>query len=120
MKQLTLKALFVAAVATFSLNAQAAESQYDMCVADGDTIVKLAREKGVEAARAYEQKTSVRECYKELDKIEATYGDKTKAVNPSSVMTPADRAKWAKLFDSIDAKLYRGTPYLQATYYFSK
>lgn len=120
MKQLTLKALFVAAVATFSLNTQAAESSYEMCVADGDMIVKLAREKGSEAAQAYEQKTSIRECYKELNAIEAAYGDETKGLNPSSVMTPEDRSKWAKLFDSIDAKQYRGTPYLQASYYFSK
>lgn len=118
MKSLTLKALFATAVAAFSLNAAAAgKSNYDLCVADGDTIVKLALKEGVEKARAYEQKTTVLQCYQELDKIEATYGDKTKGLNPSSVMTPEDRAKWARLFDSIDAKQYRGTPYLQAAYY---
>ncbi len=47
--KLTLQALFVAAVAAFTLNVQAAESKYDQCVADGDTIVKLAREKGATA-----------------------------------------------------------------------
>ncbi|MDG4813502.1 hypothetical protein P8629_10830 [Hydrogenovibrio sp. 3SP14C1] len=120
MKQLTLKALFAAAVAVFSLNAQAAESKYDQCVADGDNIIKLANTKGSEAARAYEQKTTLVECFGELSKIEAKYGDKTVARNPSSVMTADDRAKWAKLFDSIDAKQYRGTPYLQAAYYFNK
>ncbi|KUJ74976.1 hypothetical protein AVO42_06310 [Thiomicrospira sp. XS5] len=118
--KLTLQALFVAAVAAFTLNVQAAESKYDQCVADGDTIVKLAREKGATAARAYEQKTTVGECFAELSKIEATYGEKTLGLNPSYVMTPEDRARWAKLFDSIDAKQYRGTPYLQAAYYFSK
>lgn len=120
MKHLTLNALFAVAVAAFSLNAQAAESKYDMCVADGDTIVKMAREVGANEARTYEQKTTVGECHAELKKIEATYGDKTVAVNPSSVMTPADRLKWSKLFDAIDAKQYRGTPYLQAAYYFTK
>lgn len=118
--KLTLKALFVAAVAAFSMNAQAAETKYDLCVADGDTIIKLAKEKGATVAREYEQKTTVGECFAELSKIEATYGDKTLGLNPSYVMTPEDRARWARLFDSIDAKQYRGTPYLMATYYFKR
>lgn len=120
MKQSTLKALFVASLTAIAFNAQAETSKYDMCVADGNTIVKLANEKGSTAAKAYEQKTTVLECYGELDKIEAKYGDKIIARNPSSVMTSEDRLKWAKLFDAIDAKQYRGTPYLQASYYFTK
>jgi hypothetical protein len=115
MKKLTLQALFVSAIAMFSLNVQA--DVYNDCVTDGDTIVKLALEKGSTAAQAYEQKSSVKQCYAELDKIEATYGDKTKGLNPSSVMTPADRKKWARLFDSIDAKQFRGTAYLMGAYY---
>jgi len=120
MKQPTLKALFIALLAAVALNAQAETSKYDLCVADGDAIVNLANEKGSTAAQAYEQKTTVLECYGELDKIEAKYGDKIIARNPSSVMTTEDRSKWAKLFDAIDAKQYRGTPYLQASYYFKK
>ena len=120
MKQLTLKAFLISAVAALSLNAQAADSVYDMCVADGDMIIKLGKEKGAEAAREYEQKTSLNSCYKELDKIEAKYGDKTIARNPSYVMTPEDRAAWAKLFDSIDAKQFRGTAYLMGVYYRDK
>lgn len=120
MKQPTLKALFIASLAVFAVNAQAENSKYDMCVADGDTIVKLANEKGSTAAQAYEQKTTILECYGELDKIEAKYGDKIVARNPSSVMTTADRSKWAKLFNAIDAKQYRGTPYMQASYYFKR
>lgn len=116
MKNLTLKALFISAVAAFSLNAQAA-STYDMCVSDAESLISIAKEKGIGEAQAFEQKASLSDCYAELDKIEAKYGDKTKSVNPSSVMTPADRAAWAKLFDSIDAKQFKGVPFLQAAYY---
>lgn len=115
MKKLTLKAILVSAIAVFSLNAQA--SAYDDCVADADNILKITKEKGSTDAQAYEQKTTVKQCYTELENIESTYGDKTKGVNPSSVMTPADRKKWAKLFDSIDTKQFRGTAYMTGAYY---
>lgn len=117
MKQLTIKALFISAISALSMNVNAADSVYDKCVTDGDTIIKLGKEKGSDAARAFEQKSSLKDCYAELDKIEAKYGDKTKALNPSYVMTPEDRAKWARLFDSIDAKQFRGTAYLMGVYY---
>lgn len=120
MKHLSVKALFVSAMAVFALNAQAAESVYDKCVADGDTIIQLGKDKGADAARAYEQKTSLKECYTALYNIEKKYGEKTKARNPYSVMTPEDKAKWARLFDSIDAKQYRGTHYLMNVYYRKK
>lgn len=113
MKNLTIKALFLSAMAV-SMSAQAS---YDACVADGDKVIELAKTQGVAAARDYEQKTTVEQCFGELTKIEATYGDKTKGINPYYVMTPADRAKWARLFDSIDAKRYQGVPYLIASYY---
>jgi len=117
MRQLTLKALFISAVAAFSMNVQAADDVYSQCIADAEQIIKLGAEGGAEAAQAYEQKTTVNACHQELNKIEAKYGDKTKGLNPHSVMTPEDRAKWAKLFDSIDAKQFKGVPYLQAVYY---
>ncbi len=115
MKKLTIKSLLVSVVMGVSLNAQAAT--YDECVADGDSIIKITKEKGSTDAEAYEQKTTVQQCHAELDKIEATYGDKTKGLNPSSVMTPEDRKRWARLFDSIDAKQFRGTAYLMGSYY---
>ena len=111
----SIKALFVAAIAAVSLNANA--SVYDDCIADGQAIVKTTKEKGAEAAHELKQKTTVEQCFAELNKIEAKYGDKTKAKNPSYVMTKEDRAKWAKLFSAIDAKQFRGVPYLQAAYY---
>jgi len=118
MKQLTLKSLFASALVALSVNVQAADSTYDQCVADGNKIVDLTMEKGTEAGRNYEQKTTLKACYAELNNIEAKYGDATKGVNPYSVMDAADRKKWATLFDAIDAKQYRGTPYLMASYYF--
>jgi len=117
MKQLTLKALFISAVAAMSMNVQAADDVYSQCIADGETVISIAKKDGSEAAMAHEQKTEVSACMAELSKIEAKYGDKTKGVNPSSVMTPEDRAKWAKLFDAVDAKNYKGVPFLQAVYY---
>ncbi|NPA72256.1 MAG: hypothetical protein GXO35_05445 [Gammaproteobacteria bacterium] len=117
MKNLTLKALLISAVAAMSINVQAAETTYDQCVADGENVIASAVKSGSEAAEAFEQKTDVATCMAELTKIEAKYGDKTKGVNPSSVMTPEDRAAWSKLFDSIDAKQFKGVRYLQATYY---
>jgi len=116
MKNLSLKALFVTAMAAFAMNAQA--SNYDACIADAEKVISLAMTTGVTAAKDYEQKTTVQECHAELTAIEAKYGDKTKGVNPSSVMTNEDRAKWAKLFDSIDAKEYKGVPFLIAAYYY--
>ena len=117
MKQLTIKALFVSAVAALSMNVHAADDVYGQCIADAEKVIEIGKKDGGNAAREYEQKTTVEACMAELSKIEAKYGDKTKAVNPSSVMTPEDRAKWAKLFDAIDAKKYKGVRYLQAVYY---
>lgn len=117
MKQLSIKALFISAFAVLSLTAQAADSTYNMCVADAEALIAKAKAEGIKAAREMEQKTTIDACYKELNAIEAKYGDKTKGVNPSAVMTPEDRAKWAKLFDSIDAKQFKGVPFLQASYY---
>lgn len=116
MKKMTLKALFISAAVAMSANVQA-EDVYSQCLADAETIIATAKKDGSTAAKAVEQKTTVEQCFAELDNIEAKYGDKTRAVNPSSVMTPEDRAKWAKLFDSIDAKQFRGTRYLMAAYY---
>ncbi len=117
MKQLTLKALFISAVAAFSMNVQAADDVYGQCIADAEKLIEIGKAEGATAAREYEQKTTVEQCMAELAKIEAKYGDKTKGVNPSSVMTPEDRAAWAKLFDAVDAKKYKGVPFLQAVYY---
>ena len=117
MKELTVKALFVSAPAALSLNVQAMDDVYGKCIADAEKVIELGREGGSEKAEAFEQTTSVSDCMAELLKIEAKYGDKTKGLNPSSVMTPEDRAKWAKLFDAVDAKQYKGVPYLQAVYY---
>ncbi len=117
MKQLTLKALFISAVAALSLNVQASVSVYDQCIADGDLVLKTGKEKGSTAAQAIDQKVSVRQCYAELTKIEAKYGDKIKGRNPSYFMTPKDRVTWSKLFSAIDYKQYRGTRYLMGVYY---
>ncbi len=117
MKNLTLKALFISAIAAFSMNAQAEASVYDQCIADSEDLIALAVKEGSTAARAFEQKTEVAACMAELTAIEEKYGDKTKGVNPSSVMTPEDRKKWSALFDAIDTKNYKGVRYMQATYY---
>lgn len=116
MKHLTLKALFISAFAAVSLNVQAADT-YEQCLADAEAVIAAAKANGGAAAREVEQKTTVAECMAELASIEAKYGDKTIARNPSSVMTPEDRAKWAKLFDAVDAKKYTGTRYNMAAYY---
>jgi hypothetical protein len=118
MKQLTLKTLFAGATLALAMNVQAADSVYDQCVADGNTIIELTKEKSAKAGREYEQKTTLKECYAELNNIEAKYGDATKGVNPYSVMDAADRKKWSTLFEAIDVKQYRGTPYRMASYYF--
>ena len=117
MKKLTLKALFISAIAAMSMNAQAADDVYGQCISDAENVIATALKDGATAARALEQKTEISACMAELAKIEAKYGDKTVGVNPSSVMTPEDRAKWAKLFDAVDAKGFKGVPYLQAAYY---
>lgn len=116
MKNLTLKALFASAVFALSVNVQAADT-YEQCIADAENVIATAKKEGGTAARDIEQKTTVDACMAELAKIEAKYGDKTIARNPSSVMTPEDRAKWAKLFDAIDAKKFTGTRYNMASYY---
>ncbi|GKT11256.1 MAG: hypothetical protein ISEC1_P0219 [Thiomicrorhabdus sp.] len=116
MKKLTLKALFVSAIAAMSMNVQA-EDTYGLCITDAETLISIAGKEGSTAAEAFEQKTDVATCMNELSKIEAKYGDKTIARNPYSVMTPADRGKWAALFDAIDTKKYKGVRYLQAVYY---
>jgi hypothetical protein len=119
MKNLTLKALFISAIAVLSMNVQAkaTTTTYDQCITDSENLIALAVKEGSTAARAFEQKTDVSACMAELTKIEAKYGDKTKGVNPSSVMTPADRKKWSALFDAIDTKKYKGVRFMQATYY---
>lgn len=121
MKQLTLKALFISAVAALSMNVQAADSVYDQCMADGAAVIKLGEEQGGAAAKAYKQKTTVAQCFAELDSIEAPYiaklGEKAKTHNPSYYMTPEDKVKWSDLFASIDAKQYRGVKYLMAVFY---
>lgn len=117
MKQLSITALFVSAFAVLSFSAQAADSTYNMCIADADALVVKVKAEGTKAAKEMEQKTTVEDCYKELSAIEAKYGDKAKGLNPSYVMTPDDRAKWSKLFDSIDTKQFKGVPFLQASYY---
>ncbi|WP_130537231.1 hypothetical protein [Thiomicrorhabdus indica] len=116
MKHLTLKALFVSAVAAMSLNVQAADV-YSQCLADAEKVITTAKAEGGPAARDIEQATTVEQCFAELNAIEAKYGDKTKGVNPSSVMTPEDRKKWAQLFEAIDAKKFTGTRYNMAAYY---
>ncbi len=116
MKNLTLKGLFIAAIATTSMSLQAADT-YQLCIEDATNVIDVAVKKGSDAAQAVEQKVDVATCMSELSKIEAKYADKSAGLNPSSVMTPADRAKWAALFDAVDAKQYKGVRYLQAVYY---
>ena len=116
MKQLTLKALFISAIAAFSLNVHAS-SNYDLCIADGQNVLNTGKSEGSTAAEAIEQKMTIAQCFTELDKIEAKYGDKTKGLNPSSVMTPEDKLAWSNLFDAIDYKQFRGTAYMMAVYY---
>ena len=117
MKHLTIKALFISAVAALSMNAQAADTTYDNCLADAEALIATAIKDGGPAAREIEQKTTVDECKAELTAIEAKYGEKTAGLNPSSVMTPEDRLAWSKLFDAIDAKKFTGTRYNMAAYY---
>ncbi|MBD3821548.1 MAG: hypothetical protein IE914_04730 [Thiotrichales bacterium] len=125
MKHLTLKALFISAVAALSMNVQAAESVYDQCIADGNMVIKLGKEQGAKAAKAYQQKTTVAQCFAELDKlaqapdIEKRAGSKVavETHNPSYYMTGAEKLQWSKLFSAIDAKQYRGVEYLMGVYY---
>jgi len=116
MKKITLKALLISAVAAVSMNAQAADT-YSLCLADAENVINTAVKEGSTVAQALEQKTDVAACMAELSKIEEKYADKSVGLNPSSVMTPDDRAKWSALFDAVDAKQYKGVRYLQAVYY---
>ncbi|MBN2646543.1 MAG: hypothetical protein JXR44_02015 [Thiotrichales bacterium] len=116
MKNMTLKALFISAALAVSANAQA-EDVYAQCLADAEMLIAAAKKEGSTVAKGLEQKTTVEQCYAEVDKIEAKYGDKTRALNPYSVMTSDDRLKWAKIMDAIDAKKFSGTRFLMAAYY---
>ncbi len=116
MKNLTLKALFISVISVGSMSAYA-ENTYDLCLADAENIIETAIKEGSTSAQAIEQKVDVATCMQELAKIEAKYADQSVARNPSSVMTPEDRARWAALFDAVDAKNYKGVRYLQASYY---
>lgn len=126
MKHLTLKALFVSAVAALSMNVQAAESSvYDQCIADGNKVIELGKTQGAKAAKAYKQKTTVAQCFAELDKLQqkpdilkrAGSKEAVETHNPSYYMTGAEKLEWAKLFAAIDAKQYRGVEYLMGVYY---
>ena len=117
MKHLTIKALFISAVAALSINVQAADTTYDNCLADAELLISTAQKEGGPAAREVAQKTTVDECKAALTAMEDKYGDKTKGLNPSSVMTPEDRLAWAKLFEAIDTKKFTGTRYNMAAYY---
>lgn len=116
MKNITLKSLFMSAIVIASMNAQAMNT-YQLCLDDAEHVISTAVKEGSDAAQAIEQKVDVAACMNELSQIEEKYADKIAGVNPSSVMTPSDRAKWAKLFDAVDAKQYKGVRYLQAVYY---
>ncbi|VAW47315.1 hypothetical protein MNBD_GAMMA03-1012 [hydrothermal vent metagenome] len=116
MKNLTLKGLFIVAVTMGTMNLQAANT-YQLCIEDGKHIIDVAVKEGSDAAEAVEQKVDVATCMSELSQIEAKYVEQSVGLNPSSVMTPTDRAKWAALFDAVDAKQYKGVRYLQAVYY---
>ena len=117
MKHVTIKALFISAVAAFSMNVQAADTTYDLCIADGEAVIAMAISDGGTAAREIEQVTTVEACKAELAAIEAKYADKSVGLNPSSVMTPEDRLAWSTLFDAIDAKRFTGVRYSMASYY---
>ncbi|MCF6253817.1 MAG: hypothetical protein L3J38_03625 [Thiomicrorhabdus sp.] len=117
MKKLTLKALFISAIAVTSMSSQATVNTYQLCLEDASHVINIAVKEGSDAAQAIEQKVDVAACMAELSEIEAKYADQSVGLNPSSVMTPADRAKWAALFDAVDAKQYKGVRYLQAVYY---
>lgn len=117
MKHLTIKALFISAVAALSMNVQAADTTFDKCLADAEAVIATAQKEGGTAARAMEQSITVDECKAELTAMEEKYGDKTIGLNPSSVMTPEDRLAWSQLFEAIDAKRFTGTRYNMASYY---
>ncbi len=117
MKQVTATVLMMFSMLMISTHIHAKESVYDRCVADAEMLIKIGKQDGATAARKYPQKTTVAACMKELAMIEAKYGEKTKGVNPYSVMTPDDRQKWATLFDAVDVKNFKGVRFLQAVYY---
>lgn len=124
MKQLTLKALFLSGVAAFSMNVHAA-SVYDQCVADAQKLIAAGIEGGNTAAREVQQSTTIDQCKAALTEIEAKYESQYKYEKdgkqyvraPYSVMTAADREKWATLFNAIDTKNFMGVRYLMAVYY---
>ncbi len=116
MKNITLKSLFMSAIIVASVNVQAMNT-YQLCLDDAEHVINTAIKEGSDAAQAIEQKVDVETCMGELAKIEAKYAGQTAGLNPYSVMSPSDRAKWAKLFDAVDAKQYKGVRYLQAVYY---
>lgn len=117
MKHLTIKALFISAVAALSMNVQAADTTYDKCLADAEAVIATAQKDGATAARKMEQVTTVDECKATLTAMEEKYAEQSIGLNPSSVMTPEDRLAWSNLFDAIDAKRFTGTRYLMASYY---
>ena len=116
MKNLTIKALFISAAA-FTMSVQAADTTYDKCLADAETIISTAQKDGGPAAREVDQLTTLDECKAELTSMEEKYAEQSVGLNPSSVMTPEDRLAWSRLFDAIDAKGFTGTRYLMASYY---
>lgn len=124
MKQLTLKALFVTAVAAFSLNAQASDV-YDSCLSDAAKLIEIGIKDGLSGAQAFEQSVTVDQCKAELTAIENKYADQWKftkdgkeyVVAPYSVMSTDDRKRWADLFNAIDTKNYMGVRFLMAVYY---
>ncbi|MBE0492952.1 MAG: hypothetical protein IBX48_01280 [Thiomicrospira sp.] len=124
MKQLTLKALFLSGVAAFSMNVHAA-SVYDQCVGDAQKLIAAGIEGGNTAAREVQQSTTIDQCKAALTEIEAKYESQYKYEKdgkqyvraPYSVMTAADREKWATLFNAIDTKNFMGVRYLMAVYY---
>ncbi len=116
MKNVTLKSLFMSAIIVVSMNVQAMNT-YQLCLDDAENVINTAVKEGSNAAEAIDQNVDVAACMAELSKIEDKYAGQTAGLNPSSVMSSSDRAKWAKLFDAVDAKQYKGGRYLQAVYY---
>lgn len=124
MKQLTLKALFLSAVAAFSVNANAS-SVYDQCVSDAAKLIEAGKNGGLNAAKEVQQSTTLDQCKAALTEIEAKYENKWRyeengkqyVVAPYSVMSEADREQWATLFNAIDTKNFMGVRFLMAVYY---
>ena len=72
MKNFTLKALFISAIAVASMTAQAADT-YQLCLEDAEHVINIAVKEGSSAAQAIEQKVDIATCMGELSKIEAKY-----------------------------------------------